>query len=88
MIRLATIKVCVFCAVTLVAALFDFKENMMKSDIGIIKPIDDLGRLVIPKEIRERALLEDKVEVILTDEGVLVRNAEYDLVKIKRQNSK
>ncbi len=59
----------------------------MKDDIGIIREIDKLGRIVIPKEMRERVSLEKEVEILLTDEGVLVRNAEYDLVKVKRDNT-
>lgn len=53
----------------------------MNEKAGIIKEIDKLGRLVIPKEFRERLNLEDSVEVLLTNEGVLIRNPEYVLVK-------
>ncbi len=53
-------------------------------EIGIKREIDKLGRIVIPKEMRERLFLEKDVEILLTDEGVLVRNAEYDIVKVKR----
>ena len=53
----------------------------MNEKAGIIKEIDKLGRLVIPKEFRERLKLEDSVEVLLTNEGVLIRNPEYVLVK-------
>ncbi len=60
----------------------------MKGDIGIIREIDRLGRLVIPKEMRDRVFLESNVEILLTDEGVLVRNAEYDIVKVKKTETK
>ena len=53
----------------------------MKNVIGIIKEIDKLGRIVIPKEMRERLKLDEQVEVLLTDEGILIRNPEYTLVK-------
>ena len=53
----------------------------MDKSVGILKEIDSLGRIVIPKDYRDRLLLEGKVEVILTDRGVLVRNPEYVLVK-------
>jgi AbrB family looped-hinge helix DNA binding protein len=46
--------------------------------IGIIKKIDKLGRLVIPKSYRERAGLGEEVEVVLTQEGVLVRKRKID----------
>ena len=49
--------------------------------LGIIKEFDKLGRLVIPKEIRERYGLTDKVEIITTPDGVLLRSPEYILIK-------
>jgi len=54
---------------------------LMKKNIGVIKDIDKLGRIVIPKEFRERLKLENRVEVLLTENGVLIRNSEYMLVK-------
>ena len=50
-------------------------------DTGILKEIDNLGRLVIPKELRERFNLDKEVEIIATENGVLIRNPEYVLVK-------
>ena len=50
--------------------------------VGITKEIDALGRLVIPKEIRERYCLTQFVEIVLTEEGVLVRNPRFQLMKI------
>lgn len=42
---------------------------------GIIRRIDDLGRIVIPREIRrDMGISEgDALEIMRTDEGVLVR---------------
>jgi AbrB family looped-hinge helix DNA binding protein len=53
----------------------------MNSKVGIIKEIDSVGRIVIPKEFRERLHLDKKVEVILIKEGVLIRNSEYELIR-------
>ena len=53
-------------------------------NIGVIKEIDRLGRIVIPKDFRERMFLDDKVEVVLTNDGVLIRNPEYAFVKIEK----
>ena len=50
--------------------------------VGIEKEIDSLGRLQIPKEIRNRLKLGKTVELVVTDEGLLVKNSEYRLVKI------
>ena len=51
--------------------------------IGIIKEIDNLGRIVMPKEHRERFGLQKKVEVIITQEGILIRYPEYQLIRAK-----
>ena len=48
--------------------------------IGIVKEIDKVGRIVVPKEFRERLGLEDYVEMVLTSEGVLIRSSKYELV--------
>lgn len=58
--------------------------NEKKENVGVIKEIDRLGRIVIPKDYRERMFLDDKVEVVLTKDGVLIRNPEYTLVKIAK----
>ena len=52
----------------------------MNKTVGVIKDIDHLGRIVIPKEFRDRLGLDKGVEVILTTEGVLIRNSKYELV--------
>lgn len=58
----------------------------MKESVGVIKEIDNLGRIVIPKEMRDRLLFDKRVEVVLTRDGVLLRNPEYELAKIKDKN--
>ena len=49
--------------------------------IGFLKSFDNLGRIVIPKELRDRYMLEKTVEVVTLEEGVLIRNPKYILVK-------
>ncbi|MBO7304981.1 MAG: hypothetical protein J6V09_07150 [Clostridia bacterium] len=49
--------------------------------IGIIKEIDGLGRLHIPKEMRDRLGLNKEVELIITENGLLIKSTEYFLVK-------
>ncbi len=53
----------------------------MNKNAGIIKEVDKLGRIVIPKDFRDRLQLGAKVEVLLTEEGIVIRNPEYVLVK-------
>ncbi len=49
--------------------------------VGIIKEFDKLGRLVIPKDLRERYAMDNKVEIIATEQGILLKSPEYKLVK-------
>ena len=51
------------------------------NDAGMIKNIDRVGRIVIPKELRERYALKDKVEIVATKEGILIKNPDYFLSK-------
>ena len=53
----------------------------MHSGIGITKDIDNIGRIVIPKEMRELFNLKEEVELVVTEQGVLLRNPEYELVE-------
>ena len=52
-------------------------------DTGIVRRIDDLGRICIPKEMRKPFNLEGEVEILVTKEGILIKNPEYILVKKK-----
>ena len=53
-------------------------------NIGIIKEIDGLGRLQIPKDIRDRLGLFREVELLITEQGLLIKSREYKLVKIEK----
>ena len=56
--------------------------------IGIIKEIDKLGRLVIPKEMRKRFSIDGMVELVLTEEGILIKKPILSLLeeKISKRN--
>ena len=56
-------------------------ESKYECVLGIVKEIDRVGRIVIPKEFRERLKLESDVEMVMTAEGVLIRNPKYEIVK-------
>ena len=60
----------------------------MKEKIGILKEVDMLGRIVIPKEFRKRFGLGEQVELIPTEEGILLRSPEYKLVRIVEGSEK
>ena len=55
----------------------------MNKKIGVLKEVDNLGRLVIPKEMRETFKLDKTVEIIVTQEGILVRNPKYEVIEKK-----
>ena len=50
--------------------------------IGVEKRLDDLGRVVIPKELREFYHLDEKVTLVETEKGLLITNPQYTMVKI------
>jgi len=54
-------------------------------NIGIVKEIDDLGRLQIPKDIRITLGLNKKVQLVTTEEGLLIKSEEYKLVPINEE---
>ena len=54
--------------------------------VGFIKKIDKLGRIVIPKELRNRYGLIKDVEIISTEHGVMIRNPKYVLVKAEKKS--
>ena len=56
-------------------------EMRIMEEIGILKEFDKLGRIVVPKEMRERYGLTEKVEIVATKEGVLLKSPEYVLTK-------
>lgn len=45
---------------------------------GMTRPVDDLGRIVIPKELRDSMDIRatDRMEFWMTDEGMVLRKAE------------
>ena len=47
---------------------------------GINKEVDKLGRIVIPKEMRQLFNITERVELIVTKNGILLRNPKYELV--------
>lgn len=51
--------------------------------IGVIKEIDNLGRLQIPIEIRKRLGLRNNVQLIITEEGLLIKSEEYKLIRVE-----
>ena len=54
-------------------------------EIGIIRKIDALGRVVIPKEMREFFHIEtdEELEILATEAGILIRISEYEVIRRK-----
>ncbi len=51
-------------------------------NFGMIKKIDKLGRVVIPIEYRRCFKMENEVELVILEEGILIRSPGYKLVNI------
>lgn len=53
-------------------------------DTGIVRQIDDLGRVVIPKEIRRTMNIRerDSLEIFLDKEFICLRKYDYNLTYI------
>jgi len=49
--------------------------------VGITKEVDKLGRIVIPKDLRDMFMINKEVEIIVTSDGILLRNPQYMLIK-------
>ena len=56
-------------------------------NIGIIKKIDNLGRICIPKDLRERYELNYKIELIMTKDGILVRSADTSTLDTSKKET-
>jgi len=53
--------------------------------IGMQKKVDNLGRIVLPKDIRDLYFIgeNDNIEIIPTDEGILIRKPGSKVVKFE-----
>ena len=76
-----------FCKCQKVKEVLSERKMKKNNDVGIIKDIDKLGRIVIPKEYRERYALSEAAEIIATEDGVLVRSPLYKLVAVSNVNA-
>lgn len=54
------------------------EEPNLGETLGIVRKFDDLGRVVIPKEIRKSLNIKDydAVEIFATQRGVFIRKKE------------
>ncbi|MBP3627123.1 MAG: AbrB/MazE/SpoVT family DNA-binding domain-containing protein [Clostridia bacterium] len=54
------------------------------TQIGIVRKIDSLGRVTLPKEFRRvfRLKQNDEIEILATDEGILLRIPNIEVRRI------
>ena len=57
-------------------------------EVGIKREIDKNGRLCVPKEMRDLLNLEGEVELVMTKEGILLRNPKFILVSIEEKEER
>lgn len=58
------------------------------SKIGVKREIDQNGRLCVPKEMRDLLNLEGEVELVMTKEGIILRNPKFILVSIEEKEER
>ena len=78
----------IFAIMNILPAKSMINDGYNMKNIGITKEIDTLGRLQIPKNVRERLGLSREVELLITSDGILIRSSEYKLVKIEKGTEK
>ena len=59
----------------------------MEAKVGIIKEVDKLGRIVVPKDLRERFGITENVEIVATEMGVLLKSPTFKLVRIDQSGN-
>ncbi len=54
------------------------------TQIGIVRKVDSLGRVTLPKELRRVFKLDtnDEIEILATDEGILLRVPNIEVRRI------
>lgn len=55
------------------------------TNIGIVRKVDTLGRVTLPKELRRVFELggDSPVEILATEQGILIRNPTIEIKRIK-----
>ena len=62
-------------------------KTMETQRVGMMRKVDNLGRIVIPKEYRDFYHLNhnDEVFIVDTTEGLLITNPKYKTVEIEEK---
>lgn len=58
------------------------------TNIGIIRKVDSLGRITLPKEFRRVFDMNnrDEIEMLATKQGILLRKSNIKLTQLNRNN--
>ena len=59
------------------------------TQIGIVRKVDSLGRVTLPKELRRVFCLEkdSQIEILATDQGILLRVPNIEIKRTDRNGS-
>lgn len=59
------------------------------TNIGIVRKVDSLGRVTLPKELRRVFCLDknSQIEILATDQGILLRVPNIEIRRTERNES-
>lgn len=59
------------------------------TQIGIVRKVDSLGRVTLPKELRRVFCLEkdSQIEILATDQGILLRVPNIEVTRTDKRGS-
>ncbi|MBS6474889.1 MAG: AbrB/MazE/SpoVT family DNA-binding domain-containing protein [Clostridiales bacterium] len=59
----------------------------MKNIVGLVRKMDGLGRVTIPKELRDIFDLNahEYVEIYATEQGIFIRNPAIEIKRLERE---
>ena len=57
------------------------------TNIGIVRKVDSLGRVTLPKEFRRifRMNSNEYIEITATEQGILLRNPDIEVKRIEKE---
>lgn len=70
-----------------VLLLAEYKRGDKMTNIGIVRKVDSLGRVTLPKEMRDLFEMQknEVVEILATDKGILLRLPNVIITRVETE---